>query len=242
MTTKNNFVDEITVVLKLEVPRTTDVTEDAVGEFVEWAITEMPGSLEADDWRRDVNVVESYAHADVRKRKEERGPRHSWESLGHGSVKKCVRCKVERILGSEIYMTDYNGSFFWRRKSSDKEWTRITPANPMPPCAEAKTESKHPEHEKLRAVNERSQACGEFLDWLLGEKHYTLGKYHEHTDDCWEPGEDNTERRRTCGTPSGVLYPAPVNVRKLLAEFFEISEDKLEAEKLAMLDEVRKNQ
>jgi len=96
-------------------------------------------------------------------------------------------------------------------------------------------ESHYPEHEKLAVVKEKSQACGEFLDWLLGEKHYTLGKYHEHTDDCWEPGENHTLSRRSCGLNSDELYPKPENVRKLLAEFFEISEDKLEAEKRAML-------
>ena len=97
--------------------------------------------------------------------------------------------------------------------------------------------SKYPEHVKLGRVRDKSQACGEFIEWLLGEKGYHLGKYHQHTDACWPEGENHTEKRRTCGTPEGVLYPSPANVRKLLAEFFDIDEDKLETEKRAILAE-----
>lgn len=98
----------------------------------------------------------------------------------------------------------------------------------------------YPEHEKLAKISSESQACGEFVSWLLGEKGYRLGQYHEHTDDCWPEGENHTEKRRTCGTPDGVLYEAPINIRKLLAEYFDINEAKIETEKEAMLDEVRK--
>ena len=99
--------------------------------------------------------------------------------------------------------------------------------------------STYPEHEKLKKVQDKSQACGEFLEWLFGEKGYHLGEYHEHTDDCWLPGDNQTAARRMCGMGVQTLYPAALNVRKLLAEFFEIDEEKLEAEKRAMLDELR---
>lgn len=101
------------------------------------------------------------------------------------------------------------------------------------------TTPKYPEHVKLGRIKDKSQACGEFLEWLLGEKGYTLGKYHTHTDACWPEGESHTERRRICGTPDGVLYPEPYVLRKLLAEYFDIDEAKLEKEKQAILDEHR---
>lgn len=74
----------------------------------------------------------------------------------------------------------------------------------------------YPEHEKLRAVADQSQACGEFFEWLT--ERYTLAQW---------AGEKT-------------LYPASVNIRKLLAEFFQIDEERLEDEKLAMLAALRK--
>lgn len=47
------------------------------------------------------------------------------------------------------------------------------------------------------------------------------------------------ERDNRCGGLEQTLYPAIVPVRKLLAAFFEIDEDKLETEKRQMLDECR---
>lgn len=93
----------------------------------------------------------------------------------------------------------------------------------------------YPEHDKLRAVAKESQRCGEFLEWLTGPQNYTLGEYHTHNDDCIEDGE------RVCGSSERTLYPAALNVRKLLARFFEIDEAKLENEKRAMLDSLNQN-
>ena len=93
--------------------------------------------------------------------------------------------------------------------------------------------SEYPEHEKLEKVKDKSQACGEFLEWLTGAQGYTLGEYHEHVEECTQVGY------KVCGMSSDVLYPAPTVTRKLLAEFFEIDEDKLDKEKRAMLDELR---
>lgn len=75
-----------------------------------------------------------------------------------------------------------------------------------------------PEHKKLRAIKDRSQVIGEFLEWLQGEKGFALATWCSH-------GE--------------FLDPARFNVNQLLAEFFEIDQEKLEAEKLAMLDQMR---
>ena len=73
-------------------------------------------------------------------------------------------------------------------------------------------------HEKLHKVALLSQACGEFLDWLQ-TKGLCLGRWDKHDE---------------------TLIPAQANRTKLLAEFFEIDLDVLEAEKRDMLDSIRK--
>jgi hypothetical protein len=67
-----------------------------------------------------------------------------------------------------------------------------------------------PEHEKLHLVVERSQSIGEFIEWLEGK-----GIWLE------------SNGRRTPG------------ISELLAEFFDIDQDALEAEKVAMLEALR---
>ncbi|HUV10815.1 MAG TPA: hypothetical protein VMX12_07525 [Acidimicrobiia bacterium] len=75
------------------------------------------------------------------------------------------------------------------------------------------TSKDYPEHAKLRAVADKSQAIGEFLDeWLP-----TQGIILAHVD-------------RDGRVPS---------IQELLAEFFGIDRDKLEAEKRAMLESLR---
>lgn len=79
-----------------------------------------------------------------------------------------------------------------------------------------------PEHDKLRKVATESQSCGAFLDWLTGERGLIL---------C-EMCEMESENDR--------FYPAQVRIQSLLAEYFEIDERKLEDEKLAMLEAIRR--
>lgn len=68
-----------------------------------------------------------------------------------------------------------------------------------------------PEHEKLKAIQHKSQVCGAFIEWLQGE-----GFFLEHTD--------------------GKHF----NLQDSLAKFFNIDQRKLEDEKVAMLDAIRK--
>lgn len=82
--------------------------------------------------------------------------------------------------------------------------------------------SDYPEHKKLTAVHERSQAIGEFLDWCVSEKGYQLAE--------WDDSREIDHR----------MMPIIVPVEKLLAEFFGIDLQKLEAEKRAMLEEMRR--
>lgn len=77
----------------------------------------------------------------------------------------------------------------------------------------------YPEHDKLKAVVEQSQAIGEFIDVFLPGKGIFLGKAKEF-------GEG--------------LDPIIVDIQELLAEYFGIDRDKLENEKEAMLDEIRR--
>jgi len=127
-----------------------------------------------------------------------------------------------------------------------------------------------PELNKLKAVHERSQACGEFLEWLNQEKKVVLAQFHRHTDGCYDMGltpeqfrkeyagktkaglftatkslcNDNELRNGRfsapqCGLRQDELVTANYGVQKLLAEFFEIDMNKVEAERRAVLDYVR---
>jgi hypothetical protein len=79
---------------------------------------------------------------------------------------------------------------------------------------------QYPEHEKLKAIKHQSQIIGEFIEWM-GHQGLTVcelaeGKYDSH------------------------YYPTTKRLpTQLLAEFFEIDENRLEKEKQQMLDEQR---
>lgn len=111
----------------------------------------------------------------------------------------------------------------------------------------------YPEHARLEAVSDESQTCGDFLSWLRQEKDVQLGRPHVHDDDtCYEPhdcddprhdcdifGECQRTRSRVCGFDSNQFEPYRYNLQDLLAEFFGIDRERLEAEKRAMLDDLR---
>jgi hypothetical protein len=78
--------------------------------------------------------------------------------------------------------------------------------------------SKYPQHERLKAIQPLSQACGEFLEFL-SEKEILLGEYVFSNDR---------------------LIPVRTSTEKLLAEFFEIDLKVLEQEKEHMLEQIRK--
>ncbi len=74
--------------------------------------------------------------------------------------------------------------------------------------------SEYPEHEKMLAVKEESQAIGEFLEY----SGYVLMK-HDHGY-------------------GGEIVPAPVmdSIEVILAEYFDIDLTKIEAERRQMLE------
>jgi len=76
---------------------------------------------------------------------------------------------------------------------------------------------RFPEHTKLRAVKEKSQACGDFIAWLRDTCDVTL---------CvWDKTSQHYEAD-------------PTSITTRLAEFFDIDRKKLEAEKQAMYAEL----
>lgn len=80
--------------------------------------------------------------------------------------------------------------------------------------------SSRPEHDKVRAVKDRSQEIGNFIEWLQENNMQICSReevFPEHHQ--W--------------------FPTHKSIETLLAEYFEIDLDKLEEEKRAMLAELR---
>ncbi len=73
-----------------------------------------------------------------------------------------------------------------------------------------------PELDKMRAVKDKSQAIGEFIDWLR----------QDNCDIC--EMDDN-----------GHYLPIYQSIEKWLAEYFEIDLNKCEEERRAILDAIR---
>jgi hypothetical protein len=78
---------------------------------------------------------------------------------------------------------------------------------------------EYPEHEKLAKVKGDSQIIGSFLDTGIPEG-VVFAKYDQH------------ER----------LYPITCDIQEWLAAYFGINREKLEEEKVQMLEELRKRE
>lgn len=74
-----------------------------------------------------------------------------------------------------------------------------------------------PECDKMLAVKDKSQAIGEFLEWLQGEQEVTLAAY----------GTERNTRNR--------LFPIQTTTEAMLADFFGINLAKVEQERRALL-------
>lgn len=74
----------------------------------------------------------------------------------------------------------------------------------------------YPEHEKLKAISDKSQAIGEFLDWLPSQ-----GIALHDLNQC-NFGQDKFE-------------PVRQSIHELLAEYFQIDQKLIDQEKEAML-------
>lgn len=118
---------------------------------------------------------------------------------------------------------------------------------------------EYPEHEKLMAVKDESQAIGEFLDLGLPRIGGGMVIYEQCTFDCdclacqqlykadrnHEPDElatagfDPDTRVSERPVQLADWRPTLRTVQSMLAEYFGIDRGKLEAEKRAMLDALR---
>ncbi len=110
-------------------------------------------------------------------------------------------------------------------------------------------ESKYPEHEKLSAVKDQSQAIGEFLEWLeSGDFNEDYGRIRlayrplitetpirDHDFNVTGYRDVPRHRQQRSQTLQELCMPKT----KLLAKFFGIDPGRLEAEKRQMLDEIR---
>lgn len=101
---------------------------------------------------------------------------------------------------------------------------------------------EYPEHRRLLAVHDESQAIGSFLDWMesgpLGDQYgptclayrMLMTEYSRDWDMPYEgPKDRRTER----------MYPLMRPKDELLALFFEIDLAKIETEKRTMLEAIR---
>lgn len=80
-------------------------------------------------------------------------------------------------------------------------------------------EQSTPELDKMIAVKPKSQAIGEFLEWMQYDRHYTICKHSENAALGYEPIRTSVEH--------------------LLAEFFEIDLKKAEHEKREILQQLQ---
>ena len=111
----------------------------------------------------------------------------------------------------------------------------------------------YPEHEKLSAVREHSQAIGEFLEWLNHSEGISLCRWQNYGTNG-QPryvGPDHPRRQEL--NPRGLEFvtnpdfeewgeefqPDHRGVQLLLADYFGIDLARLDAEKRAMLDSLR---
>ena len=100
------------------------------------------------------------------------------------------------------------------------------------------------ELEKLEDARERSQAIGEFLEWLFGTKKYRIAKYltdeeYESKDNVsWVDGLYEKEQFKRHEIGKEELMPIHIDIEKLLAEYFEIDLAKVEKERREILEKI----
>ena len=80
----------------------------------------------------------------------------------------------------------------------------------------------YPEHKKLMAIADKSRAIGQFIYWLEEEKDLYLMRQPDEDQEFLLSHVYRTE-----------------SITDLLAEYFEIDQQKIEAEKQAMFEAMR---
>jgi DNA integrity scanning protein DisA with diadenylate cyclase activity len=79
---------------------------------------------------------------------------------------------------------------------------------------------KYPESEKMKAVSEQSQICGEFLEWLISK--YNLIRLDEYFEQSALP----------------IGYSSFIGIERVLAEYFGIDMNLVEQERRVMIEEL----
>ena len=103
------------------------------------------------------------------------------------------------------------------------------------------------ELEKLEDVSERSQAIGEFIEWLCYSKKYQIAKclteeeYESEDNVYWVDGLHEKEQFKRHEIGKKELMPIHIDIEKLLAEYFEIDLVKAEKERGEILGKLIKN-
>ncbi len=94
----------------------------------------------------------------------------------------------------------------------------------------------YPEHERMHKIKDKSQAIGEFLEWLSGQGLF-IATHHTHNAQlCRDEDGD-----MVCELNEDSIYRHYESIEKILARHFNIDLDKIEAEKQAMLDALRRD-
>jgi len=96
-----------------------------------------------------------------------------------------------------------------------------------------------PEHDKLEKVKDKSQAIGEFLEWLRGAKKIRLCRWNTYEEPNYDKNEPDFNSKTKTHTVESLDY-VTTSIEQLLAEFFEIDLNKIEEENRVILDDLRK--
>ncbi len=110
-----------------------------------------------------------------------------------------------------------------------------------------------PELKKIQANHTKSQAIGQFLDWLQSEKNicfcitpethkallYDDLNAGKMTDDEYDDVIEGLDEQLKFAEEDFTYIPCPLNIEKTLAEYFEIDLDKAGVERQGLLGELR---
>ena len=88
-----------------------------------------------------------------------------------------------------------------------------------------------PELDKMLAVKNKSQAIGEFLEWLESND-MTIARYATK-DDCYDDEGDRTDINE------GDYLPVRLSIENMLAKYFGLDLNKAEKEKQALLESLK---
>lgn len=114
--------------------------------------------------------------------------------------------------------------------------------------------SDYPEHDKLTAIKDESQLIGEFIEtsgYILAQYReagdngqppyiWLYGKHHTKVPDLGDYIAGRAEHNPDYESWGEALVPVGLPITQILADYFDIDLRKIEDEKRAMLDQLRK--